>query len=240
MNWPVSLAIGLATAIFAAFYGFLVAHAAGEWLRIPAFEGTFGYFVVFCALVALVAGLIIGILVGRLWAGGGGWWTLVRAVVVAGALITALGGLAWLSDRREPPLRAPLDLLLDIRVPVALVATMAERGELPFVILYGGETWRRGDITAQAGSGDDGRALLAARVEIHNAAARRQIGVFLRVAPEQFFDLPLPAMPQPSTAWSDWLGASRLLDGSAPAPEEAFALRFRVVPRLAEAGPSQP
>src|SRR5215467_4932248 len=105
MSWGSSVFASLLCAVAGAFGAFFMAFAAVDWLRIPAREGESGYFVVFMALLGIVAGALIGLIVTR-FAGGPGFAGFGKglgvALLVLFAGIGIAGGYAWLSSDPWP------------------------------------------------------------------------------------------------------------------------------------------
>ena len=238
MSWFASIGTGVLTAAVAAGSALLVSIAAVEWLRISSFEGAAGYFVVLNAFLASVAGLAVGIVVSR-FLGGPGWpgffqglgWS---ALIVGGAIVI-LGGFAWLTADREPLVAGrPLDLLVEVSMPAALQAEVEqlEKSYVPYVALsHARESgWIRYLDLAQ-GRMENGRWILTGRFEIYTARGERGVSVAMRAVEEQYFDLPLPGQPKLMSDWSDWMTNPHRSNRTPPAPEEAFALRYRVVQR---------
>ena len=67
--------------------------------------------------------------------------------------------------------------------------------------------------------------------EMAEIDGERGVGVALRAVEEQYFDLPLPGTPDLMADWSDWLRSPYLSNRTPPPPDEALALRYRVVAR---------
>lgn len=236
MSWPASILAGFLIAAFAAVYALFVAKAAVEWLQVPGFEGAAGYFVLTSALLALIGGLVVGILVSHSLGGPGlpgflaglGW-----SALIAGGCITLLGGLAWLTADREPLVAGrALDLLVEVSTPAGLQAEVLEQSEKPYVVLS--SAGKHGQITyldLAQGRMENGRWILTGRFEIYSTTSERVAGAAMRAVEEQYFDLPLPGKPDLMPGWSDWLASPRLGNRTPPPAAGAFALRFRVVHR---------
>ena len=237
MSWLVSVLVGLLMATFGALYAGFMANAAVTWLRVSSFEGGSGYFVVLLGLAGLIGGLILGIVVSR-YAGGPGFAGFAKALgwsaLAVGGSITLLGGMAWLSAEREPLVSGrPIDLVVEVSVPAGLEAEVRRQSDKPYAILFGGDTSRTGDLQLEQSRKEDGRWIVGARVEIHNTSAQRMAGVALRAAPEQYFDLSLPAKPALSEQWSAWMTEPYFGNRTAPTADAAYRLRYRVEHRLA-------
>ena len=242
MTWFASIAIGVLTAAFAGVCALFAANAAVEWQRVSSFEGAAGYFVLVNALFAVIAGLVIGIVVSR-FLGGPGWPGFLKGLgwsaLIAGGAIAVLSAFAWLTADREPLVAGrPLDLLIEISAPAGLqAAVLAKTRELsgyyrPYVG-FGARERRESrflDLT-QSPQETDRWVFFSGRFEIDSSSDDRGVSVALRAVEEQYFDLPLPGRPGRMSDWSDWLRTPHLSNRTPLPPEDAFALRYRVVPR---------
>ena len=244
MSWLGSVLLGLIMAVFGALYGGVMAMGAVKWLRISSFEGGSGYFVMFMGLGGLIAGLVLGMVVSR-FAGGPGMLGFAKAlgwsVLVVGGGISILGGMAWLSEEREPLVAGqPIDLVIELSVPAALEAEVRGQPSKPYVVLFGGKGTGQTDLEFEHSRQEDGRWILGARLPINNASYDRMVSAALRVVKEQYWDLPLPAKPALMPRWSEWMRAPFYGDRSAPPPEAAYALRYKVEHRPPPPPPKPP
>lgn len=233
MNWSHSLFVGLVTAVVGVLYGFLAGLALAEWLRVSTFEGEFGYFVVQSALFSLLLSFVWGVVLSRFFAGSVGLLSVTGwSVLSACGVVTLLAGLVWFVADREPLVDGrALDLEVELSVPAHLQRSPQEhRGPLLVVLSSGGST-RTGSLHTGAERVEGNRWIIPGFVPFHSRADKHRIGVVLQSVPAQYFELPLPSVPQPMPDWSDWLSNPTLHDGTAPRPEAAFFLRFRVVMR---------
>jgi len=244
MSWFVSILVGLVMAAFGALYGGFMANAAVKWLRISSFEGGSGYFVVFLGLGGLIAGLVLGIVVSR-YLGGPGWAGFGKAlgwsVLVVGGGISVLGGVAWLSEEREPLIAGqPIDLVIELSAPAELEAQVRGQPSVAYVVLFGGKGTGQADLDLDRSRQEDGRWIVGARIAIGNASSDRMLGAALRVVKEQYWDLPLPGKPALMPQWSEWMRTPFYGDRSTPPPDAAYAMRYRIEHRPEPSPPSPP
>jgi len=237
MSWLASIATGVLTAAFAAAFGCLVAVAAVGWQRVSSFEGEAGYFVVLNTLLALVAGLAIGIVASRVL-GGPGWPGFFKGLgwsaLTAGGIIAVLGAFAWLTGEHEPTVASrPLDLMVEVSVPARLRVEAADQWMPTYIALIANRHSQMVNVDLTEGRVEGDRRILSARFAIDSTSNNRIVSAVLRAVPEQYFDLPLPGRPDLLADWSGWLTAPYLSDRSPPPAADAFALRFRVVQRPA-------
>lgn len=242
MSWFASIAIGVLTAALAGACALFAATVAAEWQRVSSFEGAAGYFVLVNALFAVIAGLVIGIVASR-YLGGPGWPGFFKGLgwsaLIAGGGIAVLTGFAWATADREPLVAGrPLDLLIEVSAPAALQATvLAETSGLtgyyrPYVAFGAREGRESRFLELTQSPPENGRWLVfSGRFEIDSGRGERGVGVALRAVEEQYFDLPLPGTPDLMADWSDWLRSPYRSNRTPPPPEEALALRYRVVAR---------
>jgi hypothetical protein len=247
MRWLPTFFFGLLTGLCALAYGLMVAEAASHWLRIPQREGHGAFWVIGMGLLALIGGTLLGWIFCRM-VGGPGARGIARgfggALAVVGAIITALGGLAWLQREVEPMVAGrPLDLLVEVRLPPGGAPVLPEPGgyDRAYVALSSGSgpTSRSGALVAQAARQQDGSWILPATIPIHVSLAPRYLVVQFPDAPAQFLDTAIPATPKAlDAAWGAWQPTH--LGNLAPPPAEAaLALRYRIVARV-EPEPPQP
>lgn len=242
MSWFVSIATGVLTGAFGAACALLAAIAAVEWLRVSSFEGAAGYFVILNAFFGFIGGLVIGIVASR-FLGGPGWpgffMGLGWSALLMGGAVAIVSGFAWLTADREPLVAGrPLDLLVEISAPAGLqAAVLAETKDLTDYyrpsVTFGARDHRESRFLDLVESPEeDGRwVFFSGRFEIDSSRDDRDVGADLRAVETQFFDIPLPGRPDPMSDWSEWLTAP-YRSNRAPVPaEEAFSLRYRVVPR---------
>jgi hypothetical protein len=238
MSWFASIATGVLTGAFGAVCALLASIAAVEWLRVSSFEGAAGYFVVLNAFFGFIAGLVIGIVASR-FLGGPGWpgflLGLGWSALLMGGAVAIVSGFAWLTADREPLVAGrPLDLLVEVSVPAALQAEVEqlESHLVPYVSLQHEREsgWIRYFDLAQ-GRMENGRWILSGRFGVFRDRSDRKLNVSMYAVETQFFDLPLPGRPDLMSDWSDWMTTPRRSNRIAPPPEEAFAVRYRIVHR---------
>jgi len=242
MSWIASIGIGVLTAAFGAVCAYFASAAAVEWLRMSNVDLAAGYFVTLNAFLALIAGLIVGIVASR-FLGGPGWLGFFQGLgwsaLLMGGAIAILGGFAWLTADREPLVAGrPLDLLVELSAPAALQAVVLAktkdltgyyRPTVGFGPRKGSET-RFLDLTQSPE--ENGRwVFFSGRFEIDSSNGERSVSADLRAVESQYFFLPLPGRPDLMPDWSGWLTAPYGFNLTPPPPEEAFALRYRVVHR---------
>jgi len=232
VSWFVSILIGLLTAGFGALFGFFVADQAVRWLRVSTFEGAAGYAVMLWALLALIGGLVVGIVVSR-WLGGPGVAGAARGlgygVLILGVGIVACGGLAWLAAEHEPEIAGQaLDLGFEVRLPAGMAKPVREPYSF-YASLHSGGRSVMDDLHEDEMHQVDGHWIVPGTVPIVTARRDRVLGIVLKPAPEQYFDLPLPPKPGPDDQqWSGWFTTSFLADRSAPLPDQQYWVRYRV------------
>lgn len=235
MSWLVSILIGVLTAAFGAVVGGLVADQAVKWLRVSTFEGAAGYAVVLWALLALILGLVTGIVLSR-WLGvpdfAGAATALGCSVLILGGGIAAAAGLAWLFAEHEPTIAGhKLTLAIEVRFPPG--AVKPERGDPYFpLLLQSAGASSSGELLLKDVELVDGRWMLPGEVAITSARFNRTLAIQLDGSPAQYFDLPLPAKPGPEDQrWSAWLTAPILAKREPPPDGTGYAVRYRVQPR---------
>jgi hypothetical protein len=249
VSWVVSILIGVLMAAFGAVVGGLVADQAVRWLRVSTFEGAAGYAVVLWALLALIAGLVIGIGVSR-WFGvadfAGAAKALGCSVLILGGGIGLAGGLSWLFAEHEPTLAGrPLTLAIELRLPSGAAKPGPQESYFP-LILHSARRSTSGELFVNDVEQIGGEWIIPGEVELTTSRFDRVLGVTLDGSPAQYFDLPLPAKPGPEhRQWSAWATAPFLANREPPPQGTGYAVRYRVQPRrppphVAPVGPPPP
>lgn len=230
MSWPLSLLFGLIAGFAGAAYGGLVADLSLRWARVSAFGSSSGYFVAFMILLAFCASTILGVILCRVAGGRGvlrGFGTALGGVFL---LITLFGALAWVQRDMVPEIRgAPVAVAVELRLPASVVSRPRTGvGGLFDVTLESGRRPHRltSLLDMQEAREEEGRWIVPVTVPLTSSEGDR---VFtLRWQGEaQSFRTPIPGRPTALDAqWSPWLTPV-----PPPAPDQALALRYRLVPR---------
>lgn len=100
MKWVAVFGSGLVAAVSGTFYGFFASLGLASWLRVPSFEGAFGYFVIYGAFLAFVVSFICGVVTGCLLIGSGGVGFVraaMRSMLLACGLITVAAAIVALA-----------------------------------------------------------------------------------------------------------------------------------------------
>lgn len=235
MGWLASIAVGIITAIVATFASGFVASLAVDWYRISSFEGGAGFFVVFMALVGLLAGFVIGLVVSRVTAARanpGFVKALGVSCGVVAAILGVIAGTARLLADVPPEIDGePLFLQIELRWPANGGPDPASLEGAAYTRLgtSNGSTVRReedGPLFVNDAHAIDGRLVVPGAVSVFTSRGQRVLR--LGVGETQFaaFAVPLPGHPSDEQrTWSDWLPHGR----SGEAPPDQFSYRFRVI-----------
>ena len=199
------------------------------------FEGARGYAVV-CIWIPLgfivgsVTGFVVGLTMKRTGVAGFFLKQAVALLAIA-VLIGGVGGLSY-AAADHPPLIDGNGLALEIetRVPakgrsladlqaqdfdVALVASASDRN-------YSDMRWSE---ATQA----DNFITVPAWAVLNSRSANREITAGVKEENRQIFNVLLPPSPkQVDERWSEWAGPRQRFDGSKPAPEDEYQVRYRV------------
>ena len=239
MSWVSSILAGLLTGLLGGAYAGLVADRAAPWLRIPAFEGAAAYFTVLAAVLGFLGGTLIGIAACRIL-GGEGPGGMARGfgagLLAVGAIVTAAGGLAWMSREQEPRAgQRPIDLAVELRLPAGAPRPVPHRDGATYVYLRSGSASSGGLLRIAEARQEEGRWIVPASLPMPGVAANRVLSVAIPGWPAQALrtDIaPNPAAPDP--AWSAWREATA---GAAEAgvPAMPVEMRYRVVLREEDA-----
>lgn len=246
MNWTASILIAVLTAAFGLLAAGLIANAAAGWHRISSFEGQAGYFVVMTALIGGVAGLVIGLICGRLMGGAGaagaaGGPAFLKGLGLSFAVTGGIAGLAallaWsLADVPPEIDGVPLDLEVEIRLPAADMEPPASRSGEAVITLgsVAGRTQRasrNGEVDLAGSRLEEGRWIVPATVPLFTMRGKRMIAMDLGGKPVAGFFVPLPRRPGPRfEEWSDWFPRPPI--GSPAWPDSMPSYRFRIQRRI--------
>jgi hypothetical protein len=251
MTWLVAIFLGLLIGVLTAAYAGFIANLAVDWLHISSREGGASYFVVAIVVLGFLVGTVAGVTICRLLGGPGGEGALRGlgySVLIIGAIVSAVGAWAWMQRDDEPLVAGgPLDLLLELRLPLGLDPA-DERNWV-----YLGAANARGGTTSfgfwqpQAARREDEWLILPGRVPITLGAGSRFISVgigYSDVRPgidpaQRGFWIALPARPQAlDSAFGPWVkaqdhrvGIRRVTPESDVEPADTWKLRYRVVRR---------
>lgn len=238
MRWPVSLLIGLITAIVTAVAGAFAADRGMGWHGVSDFEGQRGMTMVFVFVpLCLVVGMVTGTWVARSGPPVGfvdGLSRLGLSLAISLGLVVATLGVAWVSADHAPSIDGkPLTLQWEMRLPpgypvrdsleanefrVGLVASSSDRAFT--TVDFAGVT-RDGDTIVVRGEGPINSTGMRSLSANHGAFGANQ--------PSQFVELPLrPSPRREDMEWSEWLEMRRYMDLSEVPAAERVRVRYRV------------
>ena len=234
-RWPIALLVGFMNAIAAAVLCVPVADWAMDQLHVSNFEGARGYAVV-CLWIPLsfIVGFAVGFGISFAIKRAGFVGYVIRqglALLIVIILIGGVGGLAYASAD-HPPLINDQNLALEIeqRVPtkgrsieelraadfsVALVVSASDRS-------YSDLRWSDATRTEEF-------ITVPAWATLNSKNAGREITAGVDGENRQIFNVLRTASPkQIDEAWSEWAPPRARFDGSKPAPEDQYLVRYRV------------
>jgi hypothetical protein len=228
-------------ALFTAVVGCVLAFFVGDYLtrlaHVPEMEGQRGMTIVFlCALLGILAGLIIGIIssilvrrqgpAGFLVAQG---WSLLILCGLAGLLV----GVPYVLSDKPPRIDGKrVELQFELRAPVTFQIPKQPDGYSIRVSLYtDNQQSRFAFIDWSAITKDAEHNTIPGNVRLLTHSKTRALLASIGNEPggSQFIELKIPPAPgKQDESWSDWIFATQRADLS-PVPEpERFAARYRV------------
>ncbi len=217
ISWFVSLAIALLSGIVALFAGGVVADWCVGWYRISSFEGGSGYFVVFMALLAGLAGTLVGLAVARAVAArpaASAWRATGLAVVAVLGIAGAVAGLARAFADVPPEIAGErLHLLVELRWPSGTRPPSPATGQgLVRLGALSGATLRRaevGPLFLEDAREDAGAWVVPGAVEIFTTRSTRVVDVFAGTTQVASILPPLRRVPAAADLeWSGWMPAT--------------------------------
>jgi hypothetical protein len=247
MGWPTALTVGAIAGIAGLFLAFFVGDAVSGAYRVSSFEGARGYLVVWVfAPLGLVAGLILGIVIGLHVDGAGSHGFLKVqgfALAATGVAIGGVGGLAMLLADRPPTLDGKeLVVELEIRTPAKPgILEELKAGELRASLNEDRVTNLSSDVHFDRAATRDGYVVIPSTSGLYTHRQYRAFTIALS-GPEgkyagsiyHVFELRTPGKPtKADTAWSDWQRIRTPLNDTERKAAEAapqFEIRYRVAP----------
>lgn len=234
-RWPVALLV----AFFTGCAGAVIIVPVSEWAmkahHVSNFEGARGYAVA-CIWLPLgfisgcVAGFTLGLTIKRTGFAG---FLLKQglSIAVIAALIGAIGGLSYaMAD--HPPLIDGKALALDIEVRVpAKGRSIADLQAQDFTValVVSASDRHYSDMRWAEATQTDDFITVPAWARLNSRNANREITAGFKDENRQAFNVLLPATPTTiDDAWSEWSPAGARFDGSKPAAEDQYLVRYRV------------
>jgi hypothetical protein len=235
MSWKIALAVALLTGIITALVTIPVADHVTRMHSVSDREGARAMGIVFfLAPLALVGGLLLGLL-GTKLVGAVEWAQFGRALGVSLLLsvgaVVGIAGLSILSIPRPPvALGKPLALEVEVLVPRAEVPTDVRTPDVLSMSLYAGDNDNHTIPLDTVAFREEGDLLVVPVTATLNSRSSTRILSF-HIGTERWlaFDLPLPAEPAVSAAWSD---PGPMRDATTSGPNSVWStvqLRYRVV-----------
>ena len=222
--------VGCALALFAGDY-------ITRLLHVSDFEGGRGYMLVFiCGPLGIIAGLVVGVIVGICTkrAGFAGFLTAQGlSILIVGAIAGFLTGIIYLGSDKPPKIDGKrLTLDFELRVPASVkipeqpdgfairVSLYANNRDNRFAFIDWNSIVRQPDQITIPGHAD---------LMTHSANRSLMASVGNEPSATQFLEVRIPAAPRKQDeTWSDWTTATQHGDLS-PVPEaERFSIRYRV------------
>jgi hypothetical protein len=237
MSWPASIFSSLLTALLGMFVSGYIAALAVDWYHISGREGGSGYFVVALGILGFGAGLVIGLIVARMVAGGahpGFLRALGTSLAVVAGIGLVSGGLTRALADVPPQLDGERMLLaVEVRWPVgqkeAPVAVGPDEATLSlYSIPRFSHTVRAsesGPLWMEDAHLVDGRWVVPGAVEIFTSRGTRTLSINTGEKSTQGFQVPLPAFPRKKDLeWSGWLPDFR---PGVKVPPDLLSYRYR-------------
>lgn len=236
MNWLASIGIGLVTAIIGGVLAAWIGDMGVRWQRVSTFEGAAGYAVAGLVLMALVAGLVIGIVTSRV-AGPGYWQAQGLSITIVAGIIGICGFFAWLTGDQPPTLDGDTMILqAELRFPAGWEPTRAARrgkGSACWLTPLGAGNQRRTAYNGRLFTADmrqeDGLWILPAEVWLFTTRTPRLLEFVINEKTRIEVTLAVPARPDRSHLhWSPWRDDGFLKEAGKPALT-GYAYRWRVL-----------
>lgn len=240
MGWPLSVLLGVLSALAAGIATGLAASLWADWYHVTSFEGASGYFVVGLALVGMVGGFVIGLAWARAVAAAtpapGFRRALGFALLTTTGILALITGVVWLSADFPPRIDGK-ELVMDVEVrfpanlPLPTPSEAAGYGWHVTLTADGGSRPQRlGPLRVQEAVQAEGRWVVPATVFLHTSDPGKSLGIGLGNRESQFFRPSLPGRPtrEHMVGWSPWLTEPTSGSLKPVPPADAVAVRYRV------------
>ena len=228
-------------ALLTAAAGCGLALVAGDYitrlLHVSEFEGGRGYMVVFvCAPLGILAGLVVGLVVGiRTKRPGLAGFLIAQglSILIISAVAGILTGVIYLGSDKPPKIEGKrLTLDFELRVPASTKIPDQPDGYSISACLYANNRANQYAFIDWSGiqkSAD--QITIPGNVKLMTHSENRSLLASVGNEPvaSQFFDVKIPAAPRKQDEnWSVWIDSAQQADLTAVPSSAKFSLRYRV------------
>lgn len=244
MNWSIALVVALLTGITTAFVTAPVADKVTKMHGVSDFEGGRGMAIAFLFIPAgFVGGALLGLLGTKLvhateWVH---FWKAAGLSVLLGQVaLFGISGLSLLAIPR-PPTQAgvPLALEVEVLVPMARITEQArQQGQIKLSLYAGPKDNHYFDVDTALYRTEGDLFIVPAKAELLSRSYTRTISFHIGEHTWLAFDLPLPASPELTDAWSEPALLREANTGSTAVVWSDVRLRYRVVALEKKTGPA--
>ncbi|MEP6765042.1 MAG: hypothetical protein ABJB66_12055 [Gemmatimonadaceae bacterium] len=215
MSWTGTIITAIITAAIGAMASVYVADQAVRWYRISSFEGGSSYWVVMMGFLALIVGLILGLIVSRVVAAGNAP-SILKALGSSVFLMLALVGIVGVTGRLMADVPPTIDgenlmLMVESRWPSTRVESPANAPGISYLKL-GSNTRgnverisKRGALWKEDAIKIDGMWTVTGAVEIFTERGIPSLDIALNDKEHNGFIIQLPSRPSKKDfEWTDW------------------------------------
>ena len=233
MGWTRTFVVAALTGAVGLAAGGFAASLTADWYDFHAFEGADGLIVALFAIVALITGVVIGLIVSRLVSATGEprvRRALAMSSTVLVALITAVTVAARVLAHIPPEIGGEqLFLMVEVRASPGYAAPAGLPGvgylKLGSSVLTATVASETGPLFKEDARLEDGRWVVPGAVRVFTSRGARTLGAWIGGTTLGQFPLPLRAQPGPeSLNWTDWVPAA-----SGTSSSDRVAARYKVV-----------
>jgi hypothetical protein len=233
-RWPVALLVALITGIASAFISVPISDWAMTALKVSNFEGgrAMGVVCIWAPLAAIV-GMVVGFVVSfQIKRPGFAGFALRQglALAIMVLLIGGVGGLAY-ATADHPPLIDGKTLALDIEVRVPAKGRSIEdlkTQKFDVAVVVSASDRSYSDLRWSEATQTDEFITVPAWGTLNSSNAGREITAGVEGENRQLFSVMLGAKPTKLDQWSEWTPPRQRFDGSKPAPNDQYLVRYRV------------
>lgn len=234
-RWPIALLVGLINAIAAAIAVMPIADWVMAMHHVSTMEGgracaVVGIWMPLAGLAGFISGFAVTLLIRR--AGFIGYvLAQIAALAMAGIILGAAAAIGY-TTADHPPLLQGKKLALEIEVQVpakgrSVEALQAADFSVALVVSVSDRNYS--DLRWVDAVKSNESIFVTAWAPLHSSNAGREITVGVEGENRQIFNVMLPAVPKKTESeWSEWTTPRQRFDGSKPAAEDQYLVRYRV------------
>ena len=234
-RWPIGLLVGFITAMIAVVAVVPIADWGMREHHVSNMEGGRGFAMVFCWMpLAFGVAFLTGFIVSLTTSGSGFVGYLKRQGISLAviAVLFAIGAALSYASADHPPLIDDKTLALEIEVRVPAKGRSVEQlreQNFDVALVVSASDRNYSDVRWSEARSEGEFLVVPAWAPLNSRNAGREITAGVDGENRQIFNVMRTASPKTiDETWSEWTGPKQRFDGSMPAAEDAYQVRYRV------------